>query len=192
MQWEKDKKLIEERAKQAELLQTVHARATADALAKQAALHAVAMLKGEVVNQFTVNHIGSTTSPVSSTTAAWRPSSPSLSSTHEPPPNLAVVSRLGVPSPEVHFMVVGGMCSAVIDLNRTPVAGESSSGHNKTPRARALEDLPDAADRFRQMPTQPMVDEVLPWSSPFVPFHLLSWHGHCPCRTPPRTTLTTA
>jgi hypothetical protein len=42
-QREKEKKLTEERAKQAKLLQTVHARATADALAKKAALHAVAM-----------------------------------------------------------------------------------------------------------------------------------------------------
>jgi hypothetical protein len=33
----------------------VHAKSNADALAKQAALHAVAMLKGEVVNQFTVD-----------------------------------------------------------------------------------------------------------------------------------------
>jgi hypothetical protein len=73
-----------------------------------------------------------------------------------------------------------------------PVAGESSSGHIKTPRARAPEDLPDTANLFGQMPMQPMVDEVLPWSSPFVHFHLLHWHGHCPCRTPPRTTPTTA
>jgi ribosomal protein S5 len=33
----------------------MHARATIDALAKQATLHAVAMLKGEVVNQFTAD-----------------------------------------------------------------------------------------------------------------------------------------
>jgi hypothetical protein len=46
---EKDKKLAEERVKQAEIMQSVHARATAEALAKQAAFHAVAMLKDEVV-----------------------------------------------------------------------------------------------------------------------------------------------
>jgi hypothetical protein len=51
----KEKKAAEERAKQAELLQIVHAKSNADALAKQAALHAVAILKGEVVNQFTVD-----------------------------------------------------------------------------------------------------------------------------------------
>jgi hypothetical protein len=46
----KEKKAAEERAKQAKLLQTVHAKSNTDALAKQATLHVVAMLKGEVVN----------------------------------------------------------------------------------------------------------------------------------------------
>jgi hypothetical protein len=160
--WEKNKKLTEERAKQAELLQTVHARATIDALAKQAALHAVAMLKCEAVNQFTADHLGSTASSVSSAMAAWHPSSPSLSSTHEPPPNPAAPSRLGVPSSEVHFMVAGGGFSPIIDLNRTPLVSESLSGYSKTPRACAPEDLPDAAGLFGPMPTQPMVDKVLP------------------------------
>jgi hypothetical protein len=34
------------------MLQAVHARAMAEALAKQAAVHVVAMLKSEVVTQF--------------------------------------------------------------------------------------------------------------------------------------------
>jgi hypothetical protein len=37
------------------------------------------MLKGEVVNQFTADHLGFTASLVSSTTAAWqRPALPAL------------------------------------------------------------------------------------------------------------------
>jgi hypothetical protein len=66
-QRDKDKKLAEERAKQAKLLRSVHARATANALAKQTALHVVAMMKGEVVNQFTSGQFGSTASSVSFT-----------------------------------------------------------------------------------------------------------------------------
>jgi hypothetical protein len=48
-QKEKDRKAAEEKARRAEILQAVHARATAEALAKQAAVHAVAMLKSDVV-----------------------------------------------------------------------------------------------------------------------------------------------
>jgi hypothetical protein len=162
----------------------VHARAATDALAKQAALHAVAMLKGEVVNQFTTDHLGSTAKSVSSMdTISQRPVSLAMSLMHEPPPQPAALSRLGVltsPSSEMQFMAAGGAFPPAIDLNRMPVAGESSSGHNKDPRARAAEDLPDAFDLFGQMPTQPMVDEVLPWSSPLVCLHRLSCHGHCP------------
>jgi hypothetical protein len=119
----------------------VHARATANALAKQAALHAVAMLKGEVVNQFTADQLGSTTSSVSSVMAGWQ----------RPAPSWLGVPTL--PSSEMHFMVAGGAYSPVIDLNRMPVGGETSSGHNKAPRARAAKDLPDASDLFGQMPT---------------------------------------
>jgi hypothetical protein len=46
---QKDRKATEEKVRQAEMLQVVHARATPEALAKQAAVHAVAMLKSEVV-----------------------------------------------------------------------------------------------------------------------------------------------
>jgi hypothetical protein len=67
----------------------------------------------------------------------------------------------------MQFMAGGGVFQPVIDLSRTPAAGETSSGHNKTPRARATEDLPDAADLFGQMPTQPTGDEVLSLSSTF-------------------------
>jgi hypothetical protein len=161
-QWKKDKKFAEERAKQAELLQTVHAKATADAQAKQAALHAVAMLKGEVLNQFTVDQLGSTATLVSSVMVARRPASSALSSTHKPPPNLVAPSRLGVPSPEMHFRAAGAKYPPVNDLNCMPVAGETSFGHNKAPRAHTPEDLPDAFHLFGQMPTHPMVDEVLP------------------------------
>jgi hypothetical protein len=59
-------------------------------------------------------------------------------------------------------MAGGGTLQPVIDLNHTPVVGDTLSGHGKAPRARAAEDLPDAADLFGQMPTQPMGDEVLP------------------------------
>jgi hypothetical protein len=80
-QREKDKKLAEKKAKQAEILQSVHTRATAEALAKQAVVHAVAMLKGEVVTQFTADQFGSTASSVSSAATDWhRPASPALSS----------------------------------------------------------------------------------------------------------------
>jgi hypothetical protein len=108
MQQEKDKKLAKERAEQAKLRQTIHAKATVDALAKKATLHVVSMLKGEVVNQFTVDQLGFTASSVSSAMVARLPASLALSSTHEPPPNPAAPSRLGVPSPEMHFMAAGG------------------------------------------------------------------------------------
>jgi hypothetical protein len=102
-QKEKDRKIAEEKARQAKILQSVHARATAEALAKQAAVHAIAMLKGEVVTQFSADQFGSTTSSVLSTAAGWyRPASLALSSTREPAPQPAAPSRLGVPmSPEV-------------------------------------------------------------------------------------------
>jgi hypothetical protein len=66
----KDKKLAEEKVKQAEILQSVHARATAEALAKQVAVHAVTMLKGEVVTQFTIDNLGSTASSCHPSVAA--------------------------------------------------------------------------------------------------------------------------
>jgi hypothetical protein len=49
----------------------VHARATADALAKQTSLHAIAMMKGEVVNQFTADQFGSTASLVLLMVVGW-------------------------------------------------------------------------------------------------------------------------
>jgi hypothetical protein len=55
-----------------------------------------------------------------------------------------------------------GAFHPIIDLNRTPVAGDGSSGHSKAARACAADDLPDAADLFCEMPSQPMFDEVLP------------------------------
>jgi hypothetical protein len=152
----------------------MQARVTTDVLAKQAALHVVAMLKGEVVNQFIADQVASTTSSVSFAMV--------LSSTHEQPPHPVAPSWLGVPtspSPEMHSMAAGGACPPFIDLNRTLVLGESSSWHNKAPQARAVEDLPKASDLFGQMAMQPMVDEVLPWSSSFVRLHLSS-HHHCP------------
>jgi hypothetical protein len=85
-QKEKDKKAAEEKARQAEILQAIHARATAEVLAKQAAPHAVAMLKGEVVTQFAADQFGSTANSVSSAATDWqRPASTALSSTREPP-----------------------------------------------------------------------------------------------------------
>jgi hypothetical protein len=158
-QKEKDRKAIVEKVRQVEMLQVVHARATAEALAKQAAVHAVTMLKSEVVIQFTGDQFGSTASSVSSAARWQRPASPALSSTREPPSQSAAPSRLGVPA---EFAVDGGAFQPVIGLNRTPVAGDASSGHSKAPRARAADDLPDAADLFGQMPSQPMFDEVLP------------------------------
>jgi hypothetical protein len=65
-------------------------------------------------------------------------------------------------------MAGGGAFQPAIDLNRTPVAGKTSSGHSKAPRAHATEDPPDAADLFDQMSAQPVFDEVLPWSCTFV------------------------
>jgi hypothetical protein len=70
-QKEKDGKAAEEKARQAEMLQAVHARATTEALAKQAVVHAVAMLKSKVVTQFAADQFGSTTSSVSSTAGGW-------------------------------------------------------------------------------------------------------------------------
>jgi hypothetical protein len=73
---------------------------------------------------------------------------------------------------EVRFTTDGGAFQPVVDLNHTLVAGDTSSGHSKTPRAHAAEDLPDAVDLFGQMPTQPMFDEVPPglllWSIGFI------------------------
>jgi hypothetical protein len=121
-QKEKDRKAAEEKARQAEMLQAVHARATAKALAKQAAVHAVAMLKSEVVTQFAADQFGSTASSVSSAAGGWqRPASLALSSTRELPSQAAAPSRLGVPAAsEVRFMADGGAFQPVIDLNRTP------------------------------------------------------------------------
>jgi hypothetical protein len=96
----KDKKAAEEKTRQAEVLQAVHARATAEVLAKQAAAHAIAMLKGEVVTQFAVDQFGSD---------GWqRPATSALSLTREPPPHTTAPSRLGVPtSLEVQFTAGG-------------------------------------------------------------------------------------
>jgi hypothetical protein len=81
------------------MLQAVHARAMAEALAKQAAVHVVAMLKSEVVTQFAADQFGSTASSVSSAAGGWqRPASSALSSTREPPSQAAAPSRLGVGS----------------------------------------------------------------------------------------------
>jgi hypothetical protein len=52
----------------------------------------------------------------------------------------------------VQFTAGGGAFQPVIELNRTPIAGETSSGHSKAPRVRAAEELPNAADLFGQMP----------------------------------------
>jgi hypothetical protein len=57
-QKEKDRKATAEKVRQAEMLQAVHVGATAEALAKQAAIHAVAMLKNEVVTQFPATNLG--------------------------------------------------------------------------------------------------------------------------------------
>jgi hypothetical protein len=158
-QKEKDRKAAEEKARQAKILQAVHARAMAKALAKQAAIHAVAMLKSEVVTQFAADQFGSTASSMSLAAGWQHPVSPALSSTHEPPSQSAVPSRLGVPAAST---ADGGAFQPIIDLNRTPVVGDTTSGHSKAPRARAADDLTDAANLFGQMPTQHMVDEVLP------------------------------
>jgi hypothetical protein len=134
-QREKDKKLAEEKVKQAEILQSVQGRATIEALARQADVHDIAMLKGEVVTQFTADQFGSTASSVSSTVEGWhRSASLVLSSTGEPPPEPIAPSRLDVStSLEVQFMTGSGAFQPVIDLNRTPVAGDTSSGHSKAP-----------------------------------------------------------
>jgi hypothetical protein len=139
------------------------------------------MLKGEVVTQFGVDQFGSTTSSVSSAAAGWQhPASPVLSSTREPPSQPAAPSRLGVPTlSEAQFTVGGGPFQPAIDLNRTPVVGDTSSGHSKAPRGRAAEDLPDAANLFGQIPSQPMVDEVPPWSRTLVHWFHLSNRGRC-------------
>jgi hypothetical protein len=180
-QREKDKKAAEEMARQAEALQAIHSRAAAEVLAKQAAVHAVAMLKGEVVTQFGADQFGSTASSVLSAAVGWQcPASSALSSTLEPPSQQAAPSRLGVPTlSEAQFTVGGGMFHPAIDLNRTPIAGDTSSGHSKAPRARVAEDLPDAANLFGQMPSQPMVDKVPPWSCTLVHWFHLSNRGRC-------------
>jgi hypothetical protein len=109
-QKEKDRKAAEEKARHAEMLQAVHAKATAEPLAKQAAVHAVAMLKSEVVTQFAADQFGSTTSSVSSAAGGWqRAASPALSSTREPPSQAAAPLRLSVPAvSEVRFTADGG------------------------------------------------------------------------------------
>jgi hypothetical protein len=74
----------------------------------------------------------------------------------------------------VAFTADGGAFQPIIDLNRTPVAGDTLFGHSKAPRARAADDLPDVADLFGQMPTQPMFDEVLPLVLYFGPLVFVS------------------
>jgi hypothetical protein len=64
-QKEKDRKATNEMVRQAEMLQAVHARATAEDLAKQAVVHTVAMLKSKVVTQFAADQFGSTASSMS-------------------------------------------------------------------------------------------------------------------------------
>jgi hypothetical protein len=129
-QKEKDRKATEEKVRQAKILQAVHARATAEALAKQAAVHAIAMLKSEVVTQFATDQFGSTASSVSSAAGWQRPASSALSSTREPPSQSVVLSCLGVPTAST---ADGGAFQPIIDLNRTPVAGDTTSGHSKAP-----------------------------------------------------------
>jgi hypothetical protein len=113
-----------------------------------------------VVTQFTANQFGSTASSVSSAAAGWhRLASSALSSMHEPPPQPSGQSCLGVPmSPlsVMQFTAGGGAFQPVIDLNRTPVADETLSGHIKTPRARAAEDLPGM--------TNPAKCQCSPWA----------------------------
>jgi hypothetical protein len=102
----------------------------AEALAKQAAVHAVAMLNSKVVTQFAGDQFGSIASSVSSAVGWQLPASPALSSTREPPSQLAALSCLGVPA---EFATDGGAFQPVIDLNRTPVAGDASSEQSKAP-----------------------------------------------------------
>jgi hypothetical protein len=55
-------------------------------LDKQAVVHAVAMLKREVVTQFAADQFGSIASSMLSAAIGWqRPASPALSSMREPP-----------------------------------------------------------------------------------------------------------
>jgi hypothetical protein len=115
------------------------------------------MIKSEVVTQFAADQFGSTASSVSSAAGWQRPASSALSSTREAPSQAAVPLRLGDPAV---FTADSGVFQPIIDLNRMPVAGDTSSGHSKAPRACAADDLPDAADLFGQMPMQPMFDEV--------------------------------
>jgi hypothetical protein len=176
-QKEKNGKATEEKIRQAEILQAAHARATVEVLAKQAAVHAVALLKSEVVTQFATDQFGSTAISVSLAAGWQRPASSALSSTRKPPSQSAAPSRLGVPAA---FTADGGAFQPVIDLNRMPTAADTSSGHSKAPRAHATDDLPDAADLFGQTPTPPMFDEVLPLVSHIGPFGFrLSSRGCC-------------
>jgi hypothetical protein len=55
--------------KEAEFMQFLQARANAEVLAKQAVVQGITMLKGDVVNPFTVGHLGSTASSLLSTAA---------------------------------------------------------------------------------------------------------------------------
>jgi hypothetical protein len=111
----------------------MHTRATANALAKQAALHtkqaalhAVDMLKGGLVNQFTADQLGSTSISMLSTTAAWQcPALSFLFCTHELPPHPATMSHLCMPtspSMEMHSMAADGAYPPFINLSHTPVA----------------------------------------------------------------------
>jgi hypothetical protein len=143
----------------------MQAKANIDALGKQATLHAMAILKGEVVNQFTIDHLGSTASSVSFATIAWqRTASPAMPAAQEPPLHLTTLSWLGVPtlsSPDINSMPAASAYPPIVDLNCTPLGGKTSSEHSKAPRARAVAGPPDMAGLFGPMPTQPTTNEVL-------------------------------
>jgi hypothetical protein len=56
-------------------------------------------------------------------------------------------------SPEISSMLADGVVPPVVDLNRTPVGGESSSKHRRVPRARDAADLPAGVNLVDKMPT---------------------------------------
>jgi hypothetical protein len=57
-------------------------------------------------------------------------------------------------------MPADGVLPPVLNLNCTPVGGESSSEHRKAPRATDAANLPHAVNMFSQMPTPKMGEQV--------------------------------
>jgi hypothetical protein len=87
---------------------------------------------------------------------AWMP-------TQEAHHHIPAAARCGTSassSPEITSMPMDGVLPPVINLNRTPVGGESSSEHNKAPPSSDVANLLAGVNLFDEMPTQIMTADL--------------------------------